>query len=61
MKKATQKLHDLGQSIWLDNISRALLTTGTLERYAKEWSVTGPTFLFDFSRHQEGHMLQEWA
>jgi transaldolase len=43
MMKATQKLHDLGQSIWLDNITRGLLTTGTLERYVKEWSVTGLT------------------
>jgi hypothetical protein len=30
--KATQKLHDLGQSIWLDNITRDLLTSGTLKR-----------------------------
>jgi transaldolase len=29
--KATQKLHDLGQSIWLDNITRDLLTSGTLQ------------------------------
>ena len=43
MMRATQRLHDLGQSIWLDNISRDLLTTGTLERYVKEWSVTGLT------------------
>jgi transaldolase len=43
MMRATQRLHDLGQSIWLDNISRGLLTTGTLERYVKEWSVTGLT------------------
>jgi transaldolase len=41
--KATQKLHDLGQSIWLDNITRALLNSGTLSRYIKEWSVTGLT------------------
>ena len=41
--KATQKLHDLGQSIWLDNITRDLLDTGTLERYIKELSVTGLT------------------
>lgn len=43
MMNATQKLHDLGQSIWLDNITRDLLTTGTLERHVKEWSVTGLT------------------
>ena len=32
--KATQKLHDIGQSLWLDNITRGLLTTGTLRRLA---------------------------
>jgi transaldolase len=41
--KATQKLHDLGQSIWLDNITRDLLTSGTLKRYIDELSVTGLT------------------
>ncbi len=41
--KATQKLHDMGQSIWLDNITRTLLTTGTLERYIQEFAVTGLT------------------
>src|SRR5271163_2131385 len=41
--KATQQLHDLGQSIWLDNITRDLLTSGTLKRYIDEWSVTGLT------------------
>jgi transaldolase len=41
--KATQLLHDLGQSIWLDNITRDLLETGTLDRYIKELSVTGLT------------------
>ena len=41
--KATQKLHELGQSIWLDNITRDLLTTGTLKRYITELSVTGLT------------------
>ncbi len=41
--KATQKLHDLGQSLWLDNITRDLLTTGTLRRYIDELSVTGLT------------------
>ena len=30
--KATEMLHDRGQSIWLDNIARDLLKTGTLER-----------------------------
>jgi transaldolase len=41
--KATQRLHDLGQSLWLDNITRDLLTTGTLQRYIDELSVTGLT------------------
>ena len=41
--KATKKLHDLGQSIWLDNITRELLTSGTLQRYIDELSVTGLT------------------
>ena len=41
--KATQLLHDLGQSIWLDNITRDLLDSGTLQRYIDELSVTGLT------------------
>lgn len=41
--KATQRLHNLGQSIWLDNITRDLLTTGTLQGYIDELSVTGLT------------------
>ena len=41
--KATQMLHNLGQSIWLDNITRTLLTSGTLRRYIDELSVTGLT------------------
>ena len=41
--KATQQLHELGQSLWLDNITRDLLTSGTLERYVNELSVTGLT------------------
>ena len=41
--KATQLLHNLGQSIWLDNITRDLLSSGTLERYIGELSVTGLT------------------
>ena len=40
---ATQKLHDLGQSLWLDNITRGLLASGTLRRYIDELSVTGLT------------------
>jgi len=41
--KPTQKLHDLGQSLWLDNITRGLLTSGTLKRYIDDLSVTGLT------------------
>ena len=41
--KATQNLHDLGQSLWLDNITRGLLTSGTLHRYIREFAVTGLT------------------
>jgi transaldolase len=41
--KATKLLHNLGQSIWLDNITRDLLTSGTLKRYIDELSVTGLT------------------
>jgi transaldolase len=41
--KSTQQLHDLGQSLWLDNITRELLTSGTLRRYRDEFSVTGLT------------------
>ena len=41
--KATQLLHDLGQSVWLDNITRDLLESGTLKRYVDELSVTGLT------------------
>jgi transaldolase len=41
--KPTQALHDLGQSLWLDNITRDLLDRGTLQRYIGELSVTGLT------------------
>jgi transaldolase len=41
--KPTQTLLDLGQSLWLDNITRNLLNTGTLRRYIDELSVTGLT------------------
>src|SRR2546427_1938725 len=40
---ATQRLHDLGQSLWLDNITRDLLDSGTLKRYIDDLSVTGLT------------------
>jgi transaldolase len=41
--RATRQLHELGQSLWLDNITHGLLTDGTLSRYIQEWSVTGLT------------------
>jgi len=40
---ATQKLHKIGQSLWLDNITRGLLAGGTLQRYIQELSITGLT------------------
>jgi transaldolase len=41
--KATAQLHDLGQSIWLDNITREMLDSGQLATYIDEYSVTGLT------------------
>ena len=41
--KPTQQLHELGQSLWLDNITRGLLTSGTLQSYMVELSVPGLT------------------
>ena len=41
--KPTGKLRDIGQSLWLDNITRELLNSGTLKRYIDELSVTGLT------------------
>jgi transaldolase len=43
MMNSTQLLHERGQSIWLDNITRTLLTSGTLARYIDQLSVTGLT------------------
>jgi transaldolase len=73
--KATQKLHELGQSLWLDNITRDLLTSGTLRRYIDELSVTGLTSnptIFDHAiknstaydaairkKHQEGRSAEQ--
>ena len=51
----TRKLHDLGQRLWLDNITRALLTSGTLKRYIREFAVTGLTSnptIFDHAIHE---------
>jgi transaldolase len=48
--KATRRLHEMGQSLWLDNITRGLLTRGTLRQYIQEFSITGltsnPTIFF---------------
>jgi transaldolase len=55
--KATQQLHDLGQSLWLDNITRDLLNQGTLKRYIDELSVTGLTSnptIFDHAMKTSG-------
>jgi transaldolase len=41
--KATEQLHQMGQSLWLDNITRGLIASGTLERYIRELSITGLT------------------
>ncbi|HEY6847257.1 MAG TPA: transaldolase [Terracidiphilus sp.] len=41
--KTTEKLHNIGQSLWLDNITRGLLATGTLQRHILELSITGLT------------------
>jgi len=38
-----QRLHDFGQSLWLDNITRGLIADGTLERYIRDFAVTGLT------------------
>ena len=54
---ATQQLHALGQSLWLDNITRALLTAGPLSRYIREFAVTGLTSnptIFDQAIKSEG-------
>ena len=40
---AAQQLNSIGQSLWLDNITRALLSSGTLRKYIDEWAVTGLT------------------
>jgi transaldolase len=40
---STRQLHDLGQSLWLDNITRGLLTSGALAGYIREFAVTGLT------------------
>jgi len=57
--KPTQALHELGQSLWLDNITRDILDNGTLKRYIDELSVTGLTSnptIFDLAiKHSESY------
>jgi transaldolase len=57
--KPTKALHDLGQSLWLDNITRDILDNGTLKRYIDELSVTGLTSnptIFDLAiKHSESY------
>src|SRR5258707_8957310 len=57
--KATQLLHNCGQSIWLDNITRNLLNQGTLKDYIDELSVTGltsnPTIFDHAIRHSASY------
>jgi len=64
----TRKLHDLGQSIWLDNLSRGLLNTGALERYINDFSVTGitsnPTIFYHAIQHSRDYdeaIRRNWA
>jgi transaldolase len=40
---ATYRLREAGQSLWLDNITRRILTSGTLRRYIDEFAITGLT------------------
>lgn len=40
---STQRLHEIGQSLWLDNLTRAMLDDGTLQHYISDFSVTGLT------------------
>ncbi|MFZ0271076.1 MAG: hypothetical protein WB524_14030 [Acidobacteriaceae bacterium] len=60
------KLHDLGQSLWLDNITRGLLMKGTLRRYIQDFSVTGLTSnptIFDHalrSSHEYDHGIRNF-
>src|SRR5690349_11971960 len=41
--KGTQQLHNIGQSLWLDSMTRGLLTSGTLARYISDFSLSGLT------------------
>ena len=55
--KTTEQLHALGQSLWLDNITRGLLVDGTLRRYINDFSITGLTSnptIFDIAIKDSG-------
>jgi transaldolase len=59
--KPTQRLHELGQSLWLDNITRDMLDEGTLERYIDDYAITGLTSnptIFD-KAISKGHAYDE--
>jgi transaldolase len=56
--RATRRLHDLGQSLWLDNITRDLLDGGNLQRYIDEFSISGLTSnptIFDHAIRHSSH------
>lgn len=55
--KPTQKLYEMGQSLWLDNITRGLLTSGTLGNYIRDYSITGLTSNPTIFKHaiKDGH------
>ncbi len=55
MNANTKKLHDLGQSLWVDAISRDMLVDGQLARYIADWSVTGLTSNPTIYEHAIGH------
>jgi transaldolase len=55
MNANTQALHALGQSLWLDNITRTMLDDGTLARYVAELSITGLTSNPTLFEHAIGH------
>jgi transaldolase len=55
MNANTKKLHDLGQSLWVDNISREMLARGQLSRYIDDFSVTGLTSNPTIFEHAIGH------
>ncbi|HMA31491.1 MAG TPA: transaldolase [Casimicrobiaceae bacterium] len=61
MNPNTRTLHELGQSLWLDNITREILTNGTLARYIAELSVTGLTSNPTIFEHAiaNGHVYDE--